>query len=224
MALRAVFFDLDGTLLDTADDLADALNKVLEEERKPILSIEEARTLVSEGALALIKRGFSIPKHIGLENKEVNALRQRLLDFYALNLAEHTTVFPGIAYLIHKLAEHGISWGVVTNKPKLYAEPLMAHFEFVAPPICVLSPEDVIHRKPHRESLDLACKIAACEIHEAIYIGDHKRDIDCGKNAGMPTISAAYGYVPENENALDWHADFCVRSASALWPLIQTYL
>ena len=220
MTLKAVFFDLDGTLLDTALDLSAALNHILIEDGRPELPIEETRGIVSEGSYALVKKGYGLKDH----DPEVEPLRQRLLDFYEHNLNKHTEPFSGIAELIKKINDASIIWGVVTNKPKLYAEPLMAQFDFASTPSCVLAPEHVKHRKPHPESLILACELSGCSVSEAIYIGDHKRDIDCGKNAGMTTIAVSYGYIPDGEDIHSWQADHYVDSADELWPLISYYL
>lgn len=219
MTLRAVFFDLDGTLLDTALDLSAALNKILEEDQRPTLPIEETRGIVSDGSFALVKKGFNLND----DDPQVGPLRQRLLTHYANNLSVHTEPFSGIELLIQTLAQHDIAWGIVTNKPKPYTEPLMQDFEFASSPSCVLSPEDVTHRKPHAESLVLACKLTGCELSEALYIGDHRRDIECGINAGMPTIAVSYGYIPKGEDINTWGADHVVDSADSLWPIIQTY-
>lgn len=220
MTLRAVFFDLDGTLLDTALDLSAALNNILIEDGLAPLELEQTRGIVSEGSYALVKKGYSLTD----DDPRVPGLRQRLLDHYDKNLNTHTKAFEGIAELIQKLSEAGLVWGVVTNKPKDYAEPLVAQFNFASQPVCVLSPEHVKHAKPHPDSLYLACELSNCRVEQAIYIGDHKRDIDCGKNAGMPTIAVGYGYIPEGEDMLSWQADYNVNTVDELWPVIQQLL
>jgi len=220
MTLRAVFFDLDGTLLDTAHDLAAALNHILAEDGLPPLAIDIARQIVSEGAYALVKKGYGL----GENDARSEPLRQRLLDYYGHNLNKHTVAFEGINTLIQHLSDNNIAWGVATNKPKPYAEPLMKAFQFASEPCCILSPEHVQHKKPHPESLFLACKLAQCEISEAIYIGDHKRDIDCGINAGMTTIAVSYGYIPDGVDIRSWNADHYAHTANELWPIIKRYL
>ncbi len=220
MALRAVFFDLDGTLLDTAKDLSAALNKTLEEDGRPTLPFSETRGIVSEGSYALVKKGYALND----DDPQVPVLRQRLLDHYLQDLSRHTTPFDGIEALIDTIHQHGLSWGIVTNKPWPYAEPLMQRFEFASAPSCVLSPEHVKHRKPDPESLFLACEQTNCHVSEAIYIGDHRRDIECGRNAGMPTIAVSYGYIAEGDNIEDWQADHCVDHVSEIWPLLEHYL
>ena len=219
MSLRAVFFDLDGTLLDTALDLSAALNKVLAEDNQPLLPIADTRGIVSEGSYALVKKGYSIND----SDPQLEGLRQRLLNHYERDLNTHTEAFPGVFELIEKICEAKLAWGVVTNKPKPYTQPLMKKYKFASKPICILSPEDVKQKKPHPESLFLACKLAGCSASEAIYIGDHKRDIDCGKSAGMPTIAVSYGYIPDGEDIKSWHSDHYADSVEELWPIIQSY-
>ncbi len=219
MTLKAVFFDLDGTLLDTALDLSAALNKVMVEDGLSPLPIEKTRGIVSEGSFALVKLGYQLQDG----HPRIDSLRQRLLDHYLADLASHTEMFDGIDELITTLTQHDIGWGIVTNKPWPYTEPLMEAFQFASPPLCVICPEHVTHRKPAPDSLTLACEKAHCDTSEAIYIGDHQRDISCGQNAGMPTIAVSYGYIAKDDNIHSWNADHIAVTAHDLWPLINTY-
>lgn len=216
MDLQAVFFDLDGTLLDTADDLGAATNQVLIEEGLRPLRPDEYRCAVSDGALALIKLGFQIDD----DHPNLAELRQRLLKHYAKNLSEHSRPFEGIVDLIASLAKNNIAWGIATNKPAAYAEPLMQEFNFASKPCSIICPDHVKNRKPDPESLFIACEDAKCNTENAVYIGDHRRDIECGQNANMKTICAAYGYIPEHENYEDWQADLTVLHASEIWPIL----
>lgn len=220
MTLKAVFFDLDGTLLDTAKDLGGALNKTLIEDGLAPLPDEQARCIVSEGSFALVKTGYQLED----DDARIPALRQRLLDHYLADLSTHTVKFPGVDALIETLHAHGIVWGIATNKPAPYADPLMQRYEFASPPICLLCPEHVQQRKPHPESLHLACEKAGCQPRDAIYIGDHRRDIECGNRAGMPTIGVSYGYIPKDEDIHSWEATHYVDSVEALWPIIERYM
>lgn len=220
MTIKAVFFDLDGTLLDTAIDLGNALNKLLHEYHKAELPLQELRDVVSDGAAALIRIGFGLnPADEGYPE-----LRGKLLNYYLNDLASHTTPFDGIENLIEKLAHHNIHWGIVTNKPWTYAEPLMKFFNFASKPVALICPEHVRNKKPDPEALILACEQANCKISEAIYIGDHLRDIQCGLNAGMPTIAVGYGYIQQHDDYRSWKASHNVEHANEIWPLIQTYL
>lgn len=220
MTLNAVFFDLDGTLLDTAPDLANALNRLLILKGKAALPEAEIRNVVSDGAYAMLKLGFGVEQN----DPDTAELRRTLLEFYLADLSAGTSFFPGLEDLICRLDENDIAWGIVTNKPELYAAPLIEGFEFPSRPVCVICPEHVAHRKPHAEPLLLACKLANCKIDAAIYIGDHVRDIQCGVNASMKTIAVNYGYIGEGDSAHDWGADHVVDTGHEIWPILENYL
>lgn len=219
MALRAVFFDLDGTLLDTSGDLASALNQLLVEQEREPLALDIIRQQVSNGGTAMVKLGFG-----ALPEAELQPLRQRLLDLYHINIAVHTRAFPGIPELIQQLAELGIAWGIVTNKPKLYTHALMQHFTFAAPPVAIVSPDHVGVGKPNPAALLHACQLAGCLPNEAVYIGDHLRDIECGHNAGMPTIAVGYGFTQDPHEHRTWNATHVADRTTDLWPILSTYL
>ena len=220
MKLKAVFFDLDGTLLDTAPDLVKALNRTLNANNKASLPFDVARDAVSDGANAMLEMGFDIPRN----SQDILPLRQQMLDFYLEDLSGDTHPFSGITTLIQKLANQNIIWGIATNKPWTYTEPLMKRFTFASDPICTLCPDHVENRKPAPDSLYLACEYARCSIDEAIYIGDHHRDILCGQNAGMKTIAATYGYIDKGDDPKNWNADYSVNSAEEIWPILQPLL
>ncbi len=218
--IRAVMFDLDGTLLDTAPDFIVVVNQLLAEQNRPALPAEIIRAGVSNGSKALIKLAFAIDE----SDEQFELLRQRLLELYLQNHSVHTRPFPGIDELIEKLAAHNIAWGIATNKPSMYTLPLMVDMNIQPPPASVICPDHVSHPKPSPESLFLASTQLGCTPQEIIFIGDHKRDIDCGKDAGSITIAAAYGYVDDGDNAADWNADYCVNHADEIWPIIEKHL
>ena len=141
-------------------------------------------------------------------------LYSRLLDIYGDNLAVHTRPFPGIAELLETLAQRDIPWGVVTNKPGAYTRPLLEALSLQ--PAATVCPDDVKHRKPHPEPMLLACKIIGCSPLQSSYVGDHLRDIQAGRNAGMHTIAALYGYIEEGDNPQHWGADLHVQSATEI--------
>lgn len=219
MPLKAVFFDLDGTFLDTAQDLGNALNQLLVEMGKTEIPLGDLRNIVSDGANALLKAGFGILP----QDDSYPAMRKKLLDNYLADLASHTKPFSGIENLIKELAERQIQWGIATNKPWAYAEPLMQHFEFASAPSALISPEHVSNKKPDPESLYLACEKANCQPNEAIYVGDHLRDIQCGINAGMPTIAVGYGYITDKDAHHNWGASHVVEHATEIWPILETH-
>ncbi|MFT5081992.1 MAG: 2-phosphoglycolate phosphatase [Lentisphaeria bacterium] len=220
MTLKAVFFDLDGTLLDTAPDLANALNHLLLSRGKLPLTYASIRSVVSDGAYAMLELGFGVDK----DHPDTPTLRQELLDFYLEDLSTHSIPFPGISAVIDKLHEHGLAWGIVTNKPWTYTKPLMERFDFASAPICTICPDHVSERKPHPEALILACQTAGCNNDEALYVGDHLRDIQCGQRANMTTIAVGYGYISPGDSHKLWKADHAIESGSDLWPVIFSYL
>lgn len=215
--IRAVMFDLDGTLLDTAPDFVVVLNKLLEENERPALPAALIRASVSNGARALVSLGFGIDD----QDSHFERLRVRLLELYALHIAVHTQLFPGIDELLQKLQQHNIPWGIATNKPSAYTHQLLKALPIHPAPISIICPEDVKQRKPHPESMFLASQHVGCATSEIVYIGDHKRDIDCGKDAGAITIAAAYGYIEAEDDIDSWQADYCVNHAEEIWPIIE---
>jgi phosphoglycolate phosphatase len=215
--MKAVLFDLDGTLFDTAPDFIVVLNQLRTEEQLPPLPDASIRAVVSNGARALITLGFGVDEgDAGFEH-----LRKRLLELYLNHLAEKTVLFPGIETLLNQLAAANIAWGIVTNKPLAYTAPLMRAYTHLPAPGAVICPDHVVNRKPDPEPVLLACAQIGCHPQEAIYVGDHERDIAAGRAAGMPTIACRYGYINGDEDPADWNADYLVDSAEEIWPLLQ---
>ncbi len=217
--IRAVMFDLDGTLLDTAPDFIAVVNKLLAENKREELPQDVIRAGVSHGSKALVTLAFAIEE----THENFQPLRARLLELYTHHIAVFTKPFPGIQELIDKLAEHDIAWGIATNKPATYTSLLMEQLNMNPAPAIVICPDHVKDSKPHPESLFLAAKELGCTADEIIYIGDHKRDIECGKGAGSITIAASYGYIG-NEDIHSWQADYYVDHAEEIWPIVEKYL
>ncbi|WP_226664807.1 HAD family hydrolase [Microbulbifer aggregans] len=217
--MKAVLFDLDGTLFDTAPDFVVVLNQLREQEQLPPLADTTIREVVSNGARAMVRLGFGVDEgESGFDD-----LRQRLLDLYLAHLAHHTVPFPGIELLLNQLADIGIAWGVVTNKPSAYTIPLMRSFAHLPTPGAIICPDDVTNRKPDPEPILLACNRIGCQPGEAIYVGDHERDIMAGRAAGMPTIACSYGYIDSDDDPASWNADHLVHDAGEIWPLLQQH-
>ena len=201
--IRTVLFDLDGTLADTAPDLAHALNALLAAEGRGPLPYETIRPVVSHGAGALIRLGFGL----GPDDPEFGRLRQRLLDIYSANLSRYTRLFPGVAELLRALQERGRNWGIVTNKPAFLTDPLVKQLNPEPPPACVVSGDTTTNRKPHPEPMLHACALAGSEPAQCLYVGDAARDIRAGKDAGMRTLVALFGYISKDETPQNWGAD-----------------
>lgn len=208
-AIRTVLFDLDGTLADTAPDLAFALNCVLEEQGREPLSFETIRPVVSHGGIALIKLGFGIDE----SSSDFQPLRQRLLDIYRTNIARKTRLFDGMSPLLDTLERRGLNWGVVTNKPAWLTEPLLDALGIKMRASSIVSGDTLPQRKPHPAPMLLACEQAGSDAAHCLYVGDAERDIEAGRNAGMRTLVALFGYLGETDFPENWQADGMVDSA-----------
>ena len=207
-AIKTVLFDLDGTLIDTAPDMAAALDMLCEEADQPVLPFEKVRPVVSDGSVALIKLAFGD----SLDDHRLQHLKQRYLDIYMENICKHSVPFKGILEVLEHLETNGMNWGVVTNKPGWLTLPLMDSLDLKHRASSIVSGDTTENRKPHPEPMHLACNEAASESHECLYVGDALRDIEAGINAGMKTLVARYGYIKEQENINDWGADAIIDS------------
>lgn len=202
-SIRTVLFDLDGTLADTAPDLAHALNAVLREQGRAALPFSSIRPVVSHGGIALIKHGFGIEESAA----EFQPLRQRLLTIYRENIARETRLFDGMERLLQQLEWRGLNWGVVTNKPGWLTEPLLQALGIRQRAATVVSGDTLPQRKPHPAPMLLACEQTGSQAAECLYVGDARRDIEAGKHAGMPTLVALFGYLGEDDAPEEWQAD-----------------
>ena len=213
----AVLFDLDGTLIDTAPDFIRCLNQLRQQHGMPALPAEQIRRSVSNGARAMIRVGFGLePEHEGYPEKHT-----AFLDLYELGVAVETTLFPGMDVLLSSLESRGIPWGIVTNKPARFAVPLIEALDLAQRCAALICPDHVAERKPHPESLLLACRQIQVEQIKSVYVGDHERDIEAGRNAGMHTIAVRYGYIEQPETVDLWQADRIADTVSDLTKLLQ---
>lgn len=207
-ALRTVLFDLDGTLADTAPDLAYALNAVLQEQGRATLPFARIRPAVSHGASALIRLGFSIEP----DDTNFEPLRLRLLDIYQQHLADQTTLFPGVPELLGRIEQRGMNWGVITNKPAWLTGPLMDRLGLTQRAACIVSGDTTARRKPDPEPMLYACSKAGSAVQECVYIGDAERDIEAGRRAGMRTLVALFGYIAHDDTPHAWGADGMINA------------
>ena len=210
--IRTVLFDLDGTLADTAPDLAFALNCLLRDQERSPLPYEVIRPVVSHGATALVKLGFAIDP----DELAFSALRDRLLSLYQQHLAQETRLFQGMAELLNEIEGLGMNWGVVTNKPAFLTQPLMAALGLTERAACIVSGDTTTNRKPHPEPLLHACRLAGSDAAQCIYVGDAERDIRAGKAAGMSTLVAMFGYIGDKDRPEAWGADGCIGTPAAV--------
>lgn len=206
---KHVLFDLDGTLLDTAKDFTQVLNQLLRQYGKDEVAHSRVKETVSDGARALIKLGFGIDE----AHENFDTYLQELLDLYAIKIINtEAELFEGIPELLERITTENFKWGVVTNKPSRFTTPLLKNFPAMQNAALVVCADHVSQSKPSPESLLLACNILNCAPEECIYIGDHKRDIDAGKNANIKTIAVSWGYFPEHIKLQDWNPDLIVDS------------
>ncbi len=219
--MKAVLFDLDGTLIDTAADFIRIIQQMCHEEGRALVEPELIRTQVSEGARAMVKLVYP---ELQLEDPVFLQHRQRFLDMYGADIAVDTDLFDGMYPLLEQLEENDIPWGIVTNKPRWLSEALLQALNLSERCAVLVCPEDVTRTKPDPEPMYLAAKQLNLAAEDCIYVGDHPRDIDAGRHAQMPTILAAYGYLPlqykDDLNA--WQADHIVHTVTELHQLIQT--
>lgn len=213
----AVLFDLDGTLADTAPDLAYALNRTLAHYGRDELPYDTIRPVVSHGGIALIRLGFGIePDEPTFEDK-----RRYLLDVYANNLLRETRLFPGMDAILDHLEGRDIPWGIVTNKPAWLTDPLIAAMRLGDRAGSVVSGDTCANRKPHPEPILHACAELQRPAEDSWYVGDAGRDIVAGRAAGCLTIGALYGYLHPDDPAEAWDADLEVDSPQQLLALLH---
>ena len=217
MILKAVLFDLDGTLLDTAADFTTVLNTLLQQHGRPTVDYHRVRQTVSDGARAVVSMGFEQD----MESPGFDSLLQSFLDAYAQHLAVGTTLFPGMAEQLTEIENRGMQWGIVTNKPARFTEPLLEALELQQRCATAICPDHVSNRKPHPEPIYLACQQLGVHPRNAIYLGDHRRDIDAGRNAGMATVACRYGYIHDGDNIENWGADYIIDRADDLTALMN---
>ncbi len=217
-ALDAVLFDLDGTLLDTAPDFHWTLNALLAEEGQPAMDYATLRSHVSAGARAMVQAGFEL----NLDDPSFDRLHQRMLALYASHLAVDTVLFDGLNSTLQALESAGIAWGIVTNKPELYTRPLLEGLNLTERAASVICPDHVNQRKPDPESLFMACRQINARPQHCVYVGDHIRDIEAGRRAGMRTVAAGYGYIDASDSVASWQADHIITHGNELLPLLNS--
>lgn len=200
--MRAVLFDLDGTLLDTAPDMVGALNALRQERRLALLPYAAIRSSVSHGAARVVQAGFP-----DADPESQQQLQRRFLEIYRGALSRETRLFPGMDEVLNELASLSIKSGIVTNKAAWLTDPLLAELGLRARFACVVSGDTVAERKPHPLPLLHAAALAGVTPSECIYVGDAERDVQAAHRAAMPALVANYGYLRADENSADWGAE-----------------
>jgi phosphoglycolate phosphatase len=214
---RAVLFDLDGTLADTAPDLGRALNRLRAEHSLEPLPIGVMRAHASSGARGLLKAGFGLTPESG----GYNALRDRFLELYAENLCVDTRLFDGIPELLSRIEARPLPWGIVTNKAKRFTEPLLRTLAIGRRAACVVSGDSTPHIKPHPAPLLEAAMLLALPAGDCVYVGDDLRDVQAARAAGMRFAAAGWGYLGDGADPRTWEADAVISDPREILDLLS---
>jgi phosphoglycolate phosphatase len=214
---RAVLFDLDGTLADTAPDLGRALNRLRAERGLEPLPIGIMRAHASSGARGLLKAGFGLTP----ESEGYDALRDRFLEFYAENLCVDTQLFEGIPELLSMVEARALPWGIVTNKAKRFTEPLLRALAIGHRAACIVSGDSTPHVKPHPAPLLQAAMLLSLPAVDCVYVGDDLRDVQAARAAGMRFAAAGWGYLGDGADPRSWEADAVISHPADVLTLLN---
>ncbi len=206
MRLRAVLFDMDGTLLDTAPDFIAISQAMLADRGLPAVADKLIRDEISGGAKAMVAATFAMSP----QDPAFEPLRLEFLERYQRDCAVHSRLFDGMAELLADIEKSGLIWGVVTNKPVRFAQPIMEQLGLAERSALLICPDHVTHSKPHPEPLILACNQLDLDPASVLFVGDDLRDIESGRDAGTRTAAVRYGYIHPNDNPDHWGADVVV--------------
>lgn len=213
--VEVVLFDLDGTLVDTAPDLAAAVNRLRRERGLAELPLEQLRPFASHGARGLIGCAFGVAP----SEPEYEPLRQAFLHYYEQALCVHSRLFPGMDETLDALERQGRRWGIVTNKIARFTEPLVAALGLTERAACIVSGDTTAYTKPHPAPLLHALQICCTAAARAIYVGDDLRDVQAGRAAGVITVVAGYGYMGDGSDGSAWGGDFVIAQPRGLLEL-----
>ncbi|MGA9165441.1 MAG: HAD-IA family hydrolase [Thiobacillus sp.] len=200
--IQAVLFDLDGTLVDTAPDLGYALN--LQRVRHGLPALDDAiiRPQASHGARGLLGIGFDLHP----DDAKFASMREEFIQLYADNICRHSRPFPGVLELLDALETRQLKWGVVTNKPARFTEPLMSLLDLAERATCIVSGDTCPEPKPHPAPMLAAAKLCGAAPAQCLYLGDAERDIQAANAATMPALVAAWGYLDASDQPHTWGA------------------
>lgn len=216
--VRAVLFDLDGTLVDSAPDLAGAVDSMRLKRGLTSLPLTDYRPMAGAGARGMLGVGFGVdPTH-----PDFGALREEFFIAYEQRLTMNTVIFDGVSELVKALGQHQLPWGVVTNKSERFTLPLTRALPLFASAITIISGDTTPFAKPHPGPLlEAARRLGVAPAH-CIYVGDDERDIVAGKAAGMMTVAVTYGYLGQKADMDAWMADEKINSALELLQLLPS--
>ena len=216
--VRAVLFDLDGTLIDSAPDLGAAADAMRVARGLPSLPLERYRPMAGAGARGMLGVAFEMSP----EHPDFASMREEFFQGYERRMTQSTQVFDGVPELVDALVHRGLPWGVVTNKSMRFTGPLTRAMPLFASATAVVGGDSTPHAKPHPAPLLEAARQLGLEPGDCIYVGDDERDIQAGRAAGMPTVAATYGYLGGNAEVGGWGADAHIASPSELLALLQS--
>jgi phosphoglycolate phosphatase len=214
--INCVLFDLDGTLADTSKDMCNALNIVLSRNRFKPVDCLELKTHISRGAVGVIEYASQVNRR----SIDSSLLRAEFLQEYSDKCFVHTKMIDDMEKLIDHMNNIQISWGIVTNKHSKYVNKILKGLSIDDKVACLITGDMVSEPKPSPEGLLEASKIAGINPSECIYVGDDERDIIAGRNAGMYTVAADFGFINKEDSADSWHADKVIKKPSELINLI----
>ncbi|MEJ6022612.1 HAD family hydrolase [Ramlibacter sp. PS4R-6] len=216
--VKAVLFDLDGTLIDSAPDLGAAADKMRVDRGLPSLPLEKYRPMAGAGARGMLGIAFGMTPGA----PDYDAMREEFFVNYENAMTERTVIFEGIPALVASLLERGLGWGVVTNKSMRFTGPLTKQIPLFRSAGAIIGGDSTPHAKPHPEPLLEAARRLKVDPRQCIYVGDDERDIIAGKAAGMGTVAAAYGYLGSNADTYVWGADAHIASPLELLALLKS--
>lgn len=205
--IQAVLFDLDGTLLDSALDFHFVLNQMLAQQQRPAISLQTVRQQVSNGARAMVSTAFNISE----DSAEFETIKANFLNSYLENINAKSQLYPGIDKVLGFLDDHKIPWAIVTNKPEVYTQSILKHFNLDKRCASTICPDHVTHSKPDPEALFLACEQMSVTAKNCWYVGDHLRDIQAAKAAAMHSVGCQYGYLNLGESAANWQPNIVIN-------------
>lgn len=215
--VKAVLFDLDGTLIDSAPDLGAAADKMRTDRGMPSLPLDAYRHMAGAGARGMLGIAFGITP----EHPDFPAMREEFFRNYESCMTQRTYVFEGVQQMIASLLQHDLAWGVVTNKSMRFTAPLTKGMPLFSTARAVVGGDSTPHPKPHPAPLLEAARQVGVKPIECVYVGDDLRDVQAGRAAGMATVAATYGYLGSGGDVGAWGADRRIDTPLALLPLLN---
>jgi len=215
--VQAVSFDLDGTLIDSAPDLAAAADTMRVARGLPSLPVEQYRPMAGAGARGMLGIAFGMSP----EHADFNEMREEVFCNYERCMTQRTQIFDGVPELLQSLSMRGVHWGVVTNKSARFTVPLTNSMAMFSTAGVIVCGDTTPHAKPHPAPLLEAARRLGVEASRCVYVGDDERDIVAGLAAGMATVAVTYGYLGQQADTTQWGAHATINCVNELWPLLQ---